>query len=229
MDKIRLDNAIKASEVLIKNLEKRNIASEVIENTLYDLERRRLRYLNNEGKEGLYESDEKWLKPLLSGNMISLDSFRFQVFPFDREEIERSGFDHMPMSQDLLEKFPQGMLCINVHIPDGADLSDELIFDKAEAFFKAHFPEYDFKYFIIRSWLVYRPMKAILNQDSRISKFMDHFVEELSSHTNQQQALDKIFGCHDLDIIKEKTSSLMKCAYENTDKFGVSFSSRIIQ
>lgn len=159
MDKKRLQEALLKKEDLILSFKKRGISQIIIENTVNDLERRRLRYLNNEGTDGLYESDEKWLNLLLDEKMISLNGFRFQIFPMDYQEIEREGFDYLPMSNVTKEKFPSNLMCLNVHIPDGVDLGRHQIFDEARTFYKIHYPEYDFHYFVIRSWLVYPGMK----------------------------------------------------------------------
>lgn len=227
MDKKRLEEALLKKEDLIRSFEKRNISPEIIENTISDLERRRLRYLNEEGTDGLYESDEKWLNLLLEEKMISLNGFRFQIFPIDYQEIERAGFDKLPMTKETKEKFPSNLMCLNVHIPDGADLGRHQIFDEARTFFRHHYPEYDFQYFVIRSWLVYPGMREILPSDSRIIRFMDLFEVEEVSHTNKIQGCSRIFGTYDLDEIKlmEKQTSLQRNAFESMDALGVAFSS----
>ena len=227
MDQTRLQEALLKKEDLILSFKKRGISQIIIENTVNDLERRRLRYLNNEGTDGLYESDEKWLNLLLDEKMISLNGFRFQIFPMDYQEIEREGFDYLPMSNVTKEKFPSNLMCLNVHIPDGVDLGRHQIFDEARTFYKIHYPEYDFHYFVIRSWLVYPGMKKILQEDSRIIQFMELFEVEEVSHTNKIQGCSRIFGTEDMDEINlmDKQTSLQRNAYESMDALGVGFAS----
>ena len=228
MDKKRLDLVLSQKEDLINTLRSRGIDEKIINNTISDITRRQNRYFDNEGKEGLYQSDEKWLAPLLRGEFITLNSFRFQIFPMNYQEIERNGFDYLPLTDEDKNKFPENLMCINVHIPDGADLSNQNILIEAESFFKKHFPEHIFKYFVIRSWLVYPPMKDILDKDSRISLFMNHFEPVALSHTNKIQPCSKIFGITDEEEIKSREweTSLQRNAKEHFDKLGVAFSYR---
>lgn len=226
MDKKRLERVLKEKEILVENLRNRGIDELIIHNTVSDIQRRQNRYIQNEGKEGLYLSDDKWLAPLLRGEFISLNTFRFQIFPMDYKEIEREGFDYLPLSKKNKELLPEGKMCLNVHIPDGADLSNKDIFKQAKQFFDTHYPEYTFHYFVIRSWIVYKPMKEILTKKSKISQFMDHFETVTTSHTNKIQPFYRIFGLEDLDEIQatEWETSLQRSAKDNIDKLGVSFS-----
>lgn len=223
-----LDNVLKRKEQLIKNLRNRNIDESIISDTVSDIERRRKRHQDNEGIDGLYETDLKWLEPLLEGNFISFKGFRSQIFPMDYEEIERSDFDFLPLSEDIKRKLPEGLLCLNVHLPDGVDISSDTIFNETEVFFDQHFPELHFHYFVIRSWIVYPGMKKILKETSKIAKFMDHFESLAVSDTNKVQPYFRIFGMSDINEIQsqEWQTSLQKNALNNLDALGVSFSVR---
>lgn len=227
-DKKRLEAVLQKVEHLRQKLRKRGIAKEIIEATLSDVDYRSVRYQNNEGTQGLYESDMKWLKPLLEERMISFQGLRFQIFPFERQEIERRGFDAMPLDATIYARFPEGLWCLNVHIPNGAPLDNPTLFDDVEQFFKHSFPEYPFQYFIMRSWLVYPGLVALMRPDSNILRFSQNFEVVAVSDDNKIQALERIYGTSDLNMIQTmpKQTSLQQKAFQNLDALGVAFVAR---
>ncbi len=193
--------------------------------SIYDLSYRLERYYKNEAVYGLSDRDLRWLVPLFKAEIFDLGSLRYQRFYFSNKEIERQTYDFMPLSDKWKAKFPEGTPVITIHIlkdtnlaPDKIDESLEL----ARCFFKKYFPEHNYEVFVCRTWLLYPPTRDILDADSNISAFSKRF-EIIADNQNTKQALDRIYGTSDLEVIEkmEKVSSLEKTAYKNLDKLGV--------
>lgn len=195
--------------------------------SMRDLVFRAKRYLSKEGHFGLYEKDVKWTQDVLAVKMFDLGSLRFQIFPFSYAEYERSGYDYMPMSDDMKSRFVEGEYYLNIHIARGADLSKETVqasLDEARHFFGTYFSDINFKGFVCRTWLIDPVLISLVSSESRIAQFAS-FFEIVNRAHNYVHPFDRIYGTHDLSKIKEMnhTSSLMESAYLKKDEIGVSF------
>nr|WP_300006284.1 acyltransferase domain-containing protein [Tissierella sp.] len=193
--------------------------------SIYDLNYRVERYYDNHGSYGLSEWDTRWLSSLYRGKIFDLGSLRFEISGFSSKEIQRSDYQYMHLEQKWKDEFPEGTPIITIHILKDTDLSPGKVdksFKLAREFFKDYFPEHDYKAFVCRTWMLYKPTMDILSEDSNIASFSKRF-KTISQNQNTKQALDRIYGSDDLDEIKkmEKKSSLQKTAYKNLDKLGV--------
>ena len=67
---------------------------------------------------------------------------------------------------------------VGLHIPGGGKMSAELI-DKAlfdsKKFLAEHFPEFDYKGFKCRSWLIDKQLVDLLGEETNISRFCNRF------------------------------------------------------
>lgn len=75
-------------------------------------------------------------------------------------------------------KTSKGDNIIEIHIPaTGPLLHDECVksIENAKNFFAKHYPEYEYKYFTCRSWLMDTSLRQIQKPESNILKFQDMF------------------------------------------------------
>lgn len=205
--------------------DKRKIPSSIFYDSIQDLNFRIKRYYDTYNEYGMSERDALWLRFIYKGEMFDLGSLRFQKFHFSNAEIERTDYDYMPLSDEMKQRFPEGMPIINVHITTDADLRPEKIddsFQMAHEFFTTYFPEHNYTAFTCRTWMIYPPTQELLPPVSNITSFANRF-EIFASNQNAKQALDRIYETSDLEEIKvmEKTSSLAKVAHKHLDKLGV--------
>lgn len=203
----------------------KNIPNNIFYDSLDDLNFRINRYYDTNDEYGVTERDVLWLRFIYKGEIFDLGSLRFQKFHFSYAEIERAGYDYMPLSDYMKKRFPEGEPIINVHIQTNADLQPEKIeesFEMAHDFFTTYFPEHKYTFFTCRTWMLYPPTQDILPTNSNITAFANRF-DIIATNQNAKQALDRIYGTSDMAVIKamDKPSSLAKMAYKNLEKLGV--------
>ena len=203
----------------------KNIPNNIFYDSLDDLNFRINRYYDTNDEYGVSERDALWLRFIYKGEIFDLGSLRFQKFHFSYAEIERAGYDYMPLSDYMKKRFPEGEPIINVHIQTNADLQPEKIeesFEMAHDFFTTYFPEHKYTFFTCRTWMLYPPTQEILPTYSNITAFANRF-DIIATNQNAKQALDRIYGTSDIAVIKamDKPSSLAKMAYKNLEKLGV--------
>lgn len=97
--------------------------------------------------------------------------------PYD--EYGRAQSDKITLKKSEWKKtIAPGDYMVGLHIPGGGKMSSELI-DKAFAdskeFLAAHFPEFDYRGFKCRSWLIDRQLVDLLGEETNISKFCNRF------------------------------------------------------
>ena len=194
-------------------------------NSIYDLNYRVMRYYHKEHIFGVGKKDLKWLAFIYRGEIFDLGSLRFQMTSFNYQEIEREGYQYMPLDKKWKKRFPETEPIINIHIIKNADLSPDKVEDSLTAaihFFANYFPAHDYEIFLCRTWLLYPPMRQLLDPDSNIVSFSKRF-EIIAKNENAKQALDRIYGTSDLETIcsMDKESSLEQSAYKNLDNLGV--------
>ncbi len=190
-----------------------------------DFNQRVERYHEENGAYGLSDRDVRWLGSLYQGKIFDLGSLRFQISTFSNKEIERSDYQYMPLDQKWKDRFPEGTPVMTIHILKDTDFRPDKIdeaFQTAREFFEKYFSEHKYEIFICRTWLLYGPMGDILSEDSNIAAFSKKF-EIIADNQNTKQALDRIYGTNDLEVIEQivKSSSLSKIAYKNLNKLGV--------
>lgn len=204
---------------------KKDIPLTHLHESIYDLNYRVERYHKNYGVYGLDDRDIRWLSPLYKAEIFDLGSLRFQISRFSNAEIERTDYQYMPLEEKWKKQFPEGTPVITIHILEDTDFRPgkiEEAFQMAREFFQRYFSEHHYEIFICRTWLLYGPMRDILGKESNIASFSKRF-EIIADNRNTKQALDRIYGTNDLEVIEQmkKNSSLEKVAYKNLDKLGV--------
>lgn len=203
----------------------KGIPLEHLYESIHDLSYRLERYYANNGIYGLSDRDLRWLRPLFRMEIFDLGSLRFQMIWLTFKDIEREGYDYMPLTDKWKKRFPEGTPAIEIHIHSNTDFSEEMIdeaFERARDFFKRYFREHEYEFFVCRTWLLYPKTRDILQEDSNIASFSKRF-EVIAEHQNTKQALDRIYGTNDLEAIETmaKNSSLAEVAFKNLDKLGV--------
>ena len=227
MDKKRFNDVFMNLDKTKSKYDELGIPELYYNRNMKDLIFRAKRYLAKEGKFGLDQNDIKWSKDLLEAKMFDFGSLRFQIFPFSYTEFERSGYDYMPMSDEMKTRFVEGEYYLNIHIAKDVDLSKEMVqasLDEARVFFGRYFSELDFKGFVTRTWLIDPVLVSLVSSNSRIAQFAS-FFEIINRTENYVLPFDRIYGTHDFLKIKKMnhTSSLMKKAHLKKDELGVSF------
>ena len=207
--------------------DQRGIPSKYLEASLSDLYYRYDRYEKEHGFKGLSEWDLRWLEDVFLAKFFDIGVLRFQIFTMDYHLIERSDYDYMPLSDAIKKRFPEGQDYLNIHIVKGADLSSDKVeasLTEARDFFNQYFSDYDFEYFICRTWLLDESLIHLLPKESKILAFRDRF-EILTRNFHKGHPLLRIYGTDDLELIArmDHTSTLQKTAYLNADLLGVSF------
>lgn len=223
--KQRLNEALTQLICLKKYYISKEISLTFFHNSIYDLSYRLERYYKNHGIYGLSEHDVRWLTPLYRAKIFDIGSLRFELSGFSNQEIERSDYQYMPLSQKWKSRFPEGTPIITIHILKDTDFRPEKLdesFRNAVAFFGNHFPDHDYDVFVCRTWLLYGPTRYLLGENSNIVSFSERF-EIIAENTNTKQALERIYGTSDIDVIEsmDKHSSLAKTAYKHLNKLGV--------
>lgn len=224
-DSERLSKAIYSLESLYDFYQEKEISDEIFYATLSDLKYRVDRYYKNNQCYGLSAHDMKWLTQIYRAETFKIKALKFRLYPFDYEEIERSGNDALELSNEDKQIYKNGLESVYIHIEEGANLSPQSVDESlkvAKYFFDATFKERNFKLFVCRSWLMYPGLVSILKEDSNIIKFQKRF-KIIGKHSVPDQSLLRIYKTTDMEIINtmEKTTSLQKSMYKNIDKLGV--------
>lgn len=228
-DPIVLDT-LKRLQLLYDKYQEHHLSQSFFIASIYDIKRRLNVNYQKHQKLILFEKEMKWVNMILDFKIFKIGSLRFQVFPMDYKEIERTGNDAMPLSDTIKKTFYEGRPLINVHIEKNTDLSEQAVrdsFHQAIEFFKTVFKSIKFEGFVTRTWLIYPGIVKLLDKDSNISKFAQQF-EIIASNQATYQALQRVYGTEDLKYIevKDKKTSLEKLIYKNLDKCGVGFGYR---
>lgn len=208
-----------------KDYQKLGIPPFIFNESMEDLNLRATKYYKNKNEWGIKETDLKWLQMLFNLKLFKLNSLRFQIFPMDYIEMERSGQDFLELSDDVKKRFPEGTPLINIHIETNTKLNEEAV-DKslilAQSFFSEFFPNYKPKGFITRTWLLHPSLRRLLPIDSNIISFASRF-EILGLSNNYSQALYRIYGSSDFERIRRmsKITTLQKGAFSIYQNLGV--------
>ncbi len=150
-------------ESLKQRYQQRGIPVTVLQDTLYDL--RRWTDVWSDLKGELYLGELPWLSFHMQGKLFQLGVLHFAMGQAE-ENIPSKGM-------------VKGEPVIEVHIPTGADLSQQACdaaFEKAREFFATYFPEYRYRYFTCHSWLLDPTLKQMLKPESKIIGFQNRFT-----------------------------------------------------
>ena len=128
----------------------------------------------------------------------------------------------MELSKEGKALLAEGCDVLSCHIRHGVDLKDssvEASLRKAEGFFKEHYAHTKFRAFVCSSWLLYPPMTAVLEEQSKIRQFASHFLI-VAACPNRRQAMERIFSYGSRNLPKEKWTSLQVSAMQNKKSLG---------
>lgn len=116
-------------------------------------------------------SEIEWARNYITMNLFQLGRLQFQFSKVDlRGKLSRQELASLPI--------PNGAKCLYIHISKGEPLDREACLDsirQAGEFFPRYYPEYDWKGYITRSWLLDPRLKALLPPTSRILQFQELF------------------------------------------------------
>ena len=160
-------------EVMAKYREE-DVPEEIIRATLGEVSRLALLYERKNGKTGLSREQAIWLRHVWYVSLYQIGSLQFQPFSMVYLDEEGCGDAYMEFTPEQKERLPQGTPVLNVHIPEGAELSEKKLddsFSKAKAFFSRWKPGA----FVCYSWLLYPEMDPLLPEDSNIRRFAKRF------------------------------------------------------
>lgn len=225
-DEIAIDSLARLQS-LYQQFVAKQIPFNIFKASIEDLENRLLKNLNKHHHLTLEKRELKWTNMILDFKIFKLGSLRYQIFPMDYQEIERDGFDAMPLSSDIKKEFYETRPLLNIHIEANTDLSPKAVqasFEMARDFFRQTFPQFQFDGFVTRTWLIHPGIVSLLNPQSNIAQFAQHF-KIIASNKAQYQALQRVYQSEDLAEISrmDKQSDLEKSIYQNLNKLGVSF------
>ena len=143
----------------------------VLDATLADLVRWTVEWSNVKGS--LFLGELGWLQRHLSAQIFRLGRLQYCK---GRAECDIPALG-----------VKEGDPIIEVHIPKGARFTEAAVEESlamARAFFKAHFPDYDYKCFTTHSWLLDETLKKYLPEDSGILRFAARFMPVRSDESN---------------------------------------------
>ena len=138
------------------------LPEDVLEATLKDVCTWCISWSNVKGE--LYLGELEWLSRHLSAKLFRLGRLQYAIGEAEHD-IPKYGVK-------------RGDPVVEVHIPEGERLTTESCRESlglARAFFKKHFPEYDYKCFTCHSWLLDEELKKYLPENSGIIAFGDMF------------------------------------------------------
>lgn len=176
----------------------RGLDCELFEDNIRDIEIWAEDYEKKNGSKGIEDRNETWLEDILELRVIKLGRLQFEYM----DEERASGFGALPLSDDTL--------CINVHIREGEDFSEELCetsYRKAWEFYRAQGYTFSQIVFVCDSWLLNPKLADLLDTQSNILKFQSRY-RFLSENLESRQMEERVFGTlsEDLDTYPETTS-----------------------
>jgi len=151
-------SALFMCETLEDRYAQRGIPEKILKDTLSDLVIWTNTWSNLKGE--LYLGEMSWLKYHLNMQLFRLGRLQFCMGKSERDIPKKN----IKAGDNILE----------VYIPEGEPLSQDLCyksFETAKIFFKKYFPEFEYKGFTCRSWLLDASLEQFLKPDSNILQF----------------------------------------------------------
>lgn len=178
-DLTRLAVCLKYTEYTKQRYKQLGISDEIFYATMSDI---RI-WCENDGNKGL--KNYPWIQNHLKSELFRLGRLQFQLFTCNNV-----AYDYK------LLPFDKGERMIFVHIPQGERLEfNECVksFKTAKEFFAEHFPDYEYRFFICESWLLYDENWRFMRPGCNILQFQSLFEIVISS-LDDRQSIDRIFG-----------------------------------
>lgn len=190
-EKVALIFYVMKASKLYEKYNEFNIPTDIYFDTFKDITLWSYSYFKKYGNFGY--SEFEWM-------VLHLD---MKVFRLGRLE-----FETLTLEKDIntnKKNYNKGTLALNVHIPEGMTLDNDLCedaFKKAKKFFGEKY-----NIFICESWLLSPNLKLVLNEDSNIIKFQNRFYIYKNIYS-YRQAEERIFGTilENVDKYPEETS-----------------------
>ena len=160
--KRNLLSALFMCQSAFENMSKLNIPDDIIIDTLKDVVTWTKTWSKLKGE--LYLGQLSWVFYSLRCEIFKLGRLQFKPAKFTAD------IPHLNIKK--------GQNVIEIHIPEGGKLirSDcEKSIERAKAFFKQYFPEFEYEYFSCHSWLLDQTLKKYLPTDSNILSFASMF------------------------------------------------------
>ena len=221
----RFAKCLDAAYLLLIKLREKDIPDHILYPSFANFNHHIMKYYNNHQDLGIYQKDIKWLNLLFTEKIFKVHNLRFQIFPMDYEEMERSGYDYLELSKEQKERFPIDYPLINVHIETNTDLSPQSVedsFKQANEFFSTYYPEFKYTHFICRTWILHPSLDLLLDKNTNLVQFKNRF-DVIATSQNYIQALERIYGTADFKKIEAmpKQGRLQTQAYKIYQKLGV--------
>ena len=190
---------------------KRGIDRDILIETMQEIRRHSVSYHRNSNGERLGIYQIKWAGTVLSGKMYCLGRLEF--------EMKKSGraWDKNGVAV--------GDYVMGLHVPrTGGPMTDSEVsrsFKLADAFFAEYFPDFDYKCYSCKSWLLDPTLRTLLPPESNIIRFLDRFdVIETEETTS---GLTIIFGAgtnYENVLSKNATTSLQTAVQRHVQNGG---------
>lgn len=168
-----------ASKYTKEEYKRLNIPLEIFYATMGDI----AIWCENNHNKGL--KNINWIQNHLKAELFRISRLQFQLYTCNNKTLD---YDRLP--------FNQGDKMIYIHIPQGEKLIYPYCVESikgAKAFFKEHFPEYDYTFFFCESWLLFGDNWMFMSPSSNILQFQSLFSIEYSA-PDDKQAIERIFG-----------------------------------
>lgn len=143
---------IEASKITYQNYQKLGISDEIFKATFEFVPEALEKHFKKKGVYGMEHTN--WVGRELSCLLFRLGTLEYEMFKLDDE------------------------IAISIHIPKGADLSNEALdssIEYSKEFFKKYFPKYYGVKYFCESWLMSPNLKYVLPETSRILAFQNRF------------------------------------------------------
>lgn len=197
-DMVRLAVVVRCLDHTKKIYDRLKIGEDIFYDTMKDISV----WCGNNGNKGL--DNYQWLLNHVKGELFKLGRLQFQLYQCNNSSLDYS-----------LLPFGYGENVIFIHIPQGEKLTYEdcvRSIGKAKIFFKEYFPDYEYRYFLCESWLLFENNKQFMDENSNIIKFSSLFHIAYSVY-DDSQAIERIFGKREDDINNyPETTSLRRAA-----------------
>ena len=195
--------ALYKCEDFLNNGLAKGIPENILIDTLQEIRRHSQNYYKYYQKVGLKAI--KWAEIILSGRLYCLGRLEFEM-KLTPKTWEKGGIS-------------PGDSVIGLHIPrTGGPMSDKEVeesFNLAKDFFPKYFPDFEYKCYMCRSWLLDPTLRQLLPPESNIVKFLDRF--DVTETRESTSGLGIIFGggtTYENVLKKTPQTSLQKAAYD---------------
>lgn len=199
----------------------RGVSDPIIFDTFRDVSLRAGLYYEKTGKIGISKEDVIWFRHIMNVNIFKIGVLQFQPLGMIYLDEETLGQPYMSFSQAQKATLPSGTPVINCHIQRNADLTPAKVgrsLREAKTFFRAVFPDRQFRAFLCYSWLLFPKMVENLPKTSNIRQFAHRF-RVIGVCNDAKQAKENLFADGKRKAA-QKATFLQKMAAEHRECLG---------